>query len=382
MSERSGFDRVRNFANLVGLGGISPRTAANDERWNFVSTKVLIVNPCQGGYGGIEAFILAVAEAVRREPDFEVRICLKRSKGAKLQPDLKAMFKGEDVILCDWVDRDLIQAVRWADLVHLQNASLDVALLAKLFRKPLVLTIHHHRGREQNAYRLLRRFAVRIADERWYNSQFVWDTWEPHRKRPGSRKVPTVSKLPEGWTLPNERRGFVFIGVWIANKGIDTLVDAYALAQLDPEKWPLVLMGEGPLRRLIEYAIQRREIRGIDVLGFVDEATKADRIKNARWMVVPSKRKEGFGLTAVEARNLGVPCIITRDGGLPEAGGRQALICEPGDPRALARLLQEAAAMSETEYAERATRTRAELATELEPMEFYARAYRRIAHGK
>ena len=29
--------------------------------------KVLLVSPCQGGYGGIEAFVLAVAAAVRRE---------------------------------------------------------------------------------------------------------------------------------------------------------------------------------------------------------------------------------------------------------------------------------------------------------------------------
>ncbi len=145
-----------------------------------MSTKVLIVSPCQGGYGGIEAFVLAVAAAVRREPDFEVRICLKRTKGAKLQPNLKAMLKGEDVILCDRADRDLVQAIRWADLVHLQNASPDVALLAKLFRKPLVLTIHNYMARELSAHRLLWRFAARIADERWYNSQFVWDTWEPH----------------------------------------------------------------------------------------------------------------------------------------------------------------------------------------------------------
>ena len=343
-----------------------------------MSTKVLIVSPCQGGYGGIEAFVLAVAAAVRREPDFEVRICLKRTKGAKLQPNLKAMLKGEDVILCDRADRDLIQAIRWADLVHLQNASPDVALLAKLFRKPLVLTIHNYMVRELSAHRLLWRLAARIANEHWYNSQFVWDTWEPRRKRVASRKVPTVSTLPEGWTSPNERRGFVFIGRWIANKGIDTLLDAYALAQLDPQKWPLVLMGEGPLRSIIEYTIQKRAISGIEVLGFVDETTKAERIKNARWIVVPPNTKEDFGLTAVEARNLGVPCIITRDGGLPEAGGRQALICEPNDPHALANLLQQAAAMSEVEYADRATRTREELATELEPMEFYARAYRRI----
>jgi glycosyltransferase involved in cell wall biosynthesis len=141
-------------------------------------------------------------------------------------------------------------------------------------------------------------------------------------------------------------------------------------------------MGDGPLRTLIEYAIQKRGVTGIRVLGFVDEETKAQQMKNARWIVVPPNTREDFGLTAVEARHLGVPCIITRDGGLPEAGGRQALICEPNDVTGLARLLEQAAQMGEAEYAERAQRTRAELATELEPMEFYARAYRRILQGE
>ncbi|MGI8820261.1 MAG: glycosyltransferase family 4 protein [Chthoniobacterales bacterium] len=344
------------------------------------TTKVVIVSPCMGAYGGIEAFVLAVAEALRKEPDLEVRICLKRVKGFALQPSLKTMLKGHDVIYTDrGADRDLLDAIKWADVVHLQNTPPDVAFFTKLYRKPLVMTIHNYMTRERTLHRVLGRLAARVATERWYNSQFVWDTWEPEQKRPGSRKVPTVSKLPEGYTAPAERRGFVFIARWIANKGVDTLVDAYAQAQLDREKWPLTLMGEGPLRQLIEYAIARREIAGVRVLGFVDEATKTREIQKARWMVVPPNTRENFGLTAVEARHLGVPCIITRDGGLPEAGGTQALICDPADPVALARLLEQAAAMGEKEYAERARRTRAELTTELEPMEFYAREFRRIA---
>lgn len=346
-----------------------------------MKTKVAIVSPCLGAYGGIEAFVLAVAAAVRREPDMEVRICLKRMQGFALQPNLKTILQGENVIYTDrGADRDLIETIRWSDVVHLQNAPADVAVFAKFFRKPLAMTIHNYMTRDLTPHRLSWRVAARMADERWYNSQFVWDTWEPHRKRVGSRKVPTVSKLAEGWTPPAERRGFAFLSRWIANKGVDTLIDAYALADLDREKWPLVMMGEGPLRKLIEYAITRREIRGIRVLGFVEEATKTEQIRKARWMVVPPNTKEDFGLTAVEARNLGVPCIITRDGGLPEAAGKQALICEPNNPKALARLLEQAAAMKDEEYAERATRTREELQTELAPIAFYARAYRRLAH--
>jgi glycosyltransferase involved in cell wall biosynthesis len=142
------------------------------------------------------------------------------------------------------------------------------------------------------------------------------------------------------------------------------------------------LMGDGALRATIESEIARRGIYNVRTTGFVDETTKTLRMKNARWVVVPPNTNEDFGLTAVEARRLGVPCIITHDGGLPEAGGRQALMCEPGDARALANLLEQAAKMSEAEYAERADRTRQELTDELEPIDFYARAYREILRGE
>lgn len=344
--------------------------------------RILLVSPCQGAYGGIEAFVLAVAEAVRREPDFEVRVCFKKTKDFARQESLKRMMRDEPVEFCERADKDLLSAIRWADIVHLQNASPDVVAYTKLFRKRLVLTIHNYMTRELSLHRILWRISARFADARWYNSEFVWRTWEGEHKRAGSRQVATTSKLPQGWTPPDERIGFAFIGRWIANKGIDTLLDAYAQANLDRERWPLVLMGDGPLRALIEYAISKRGVNGIRVLGFVDEETKAREMRNARWMVVPPNTREDFGLTAIEARNLGVPCIITRDGGLPEAGGRDALVCEPNDPAALARLLERAASMDEIEYAERAQRTRAELATELEPMEFYPQAYRRICRGE
>lgn len=345
--------------------------------------KLLLISPCNGGYGGIEAFVFAVAEAARREPDFDVRVRLKRTKDFVLQPQLKQIVKREpDTDFCDRAGGELAAEVRWADLVHLQNASPDVVFLAKLRGKPLVLTIHNYMARSWSLHRLLWRVAAKLADARWYNSQFVWNTWEPHKKSPRSRKVPTVSKLPTGWTSPEERRGFAFISRWIANKGADTLIDAYALAQIDRTEWPLVMMGEGPMRPLIEYAIRKRNIAGVEVLGFVDETTKAEKIGRARWLVVPPNTNEDFGLTALEARSVGVPCIITRDGGLPEAGGKQALVCEPGNPAALARLLEEAAAMPESEYEQRAIRTRDELAQELEPMEFYARAYRQVLRGE
>ena len=75
----------------------------------------------------------------------EVRSCLKRVQNFELQPDLKEMLAGQDVIWAErGADRDLIEAIKWADVVHLQNAPPDVAFLSKWFRKRLVLTIHNY----------------------------------------------------------------------------------------------------------------------------------------------------------------------------------------------------------------------------------------------
>ncbi|MEJ7703273.1 MAG: hypothetical protein WKF47_06285 [Geodermatophilaceae bacterium] len=68
----------------------------------------------------------------------------KRVKGFALQPDLKAMLQGEDTDFVNRANRELAELIRWADLVHLQNASPDVVVLAKIFRKRLALTIHNY----------------------------------------------------------------------------------------------------------------------------------------------------------------------------------------------------------------------------------------------
>jgi glycosyltransferase involved in cell wall biosynthesis len=344
--------------------------------------KLLLVSPCHGTYGGIEAFVLAVAAAVQRESDFIVKICLKKVKNFALHPSLASMLRDQAVLFVDRAGRELADMIKWADIVHLQNASPDVVFLAKFFRRPIVLTIHNYMPKQMTLRRLLWRISARLADARWYNSNFVWRTWEGARPRGGSRKVPTTSRLPEGWTPPAERRGFVFVGRWIANKGIETLVDAYARADLDRTTWPLTLMGDGPLRGSVEARLKEQGLTDVRLPGFVDEQVKGQYMKNARWVVVPPHTNEDLGLTALEARHLGVPCIITRDGGLPEAGGSDALVCQPNDPIALARTLEKATRMSADEYAVRAQHTKEDLDREMVPLEFYSQSYRRLLHSE
>jgi colanic acid/amylovoran biosynthesis glycosyltransferase len=171
------------------------------------------------------------------------------------------------------------------------------------------------------------------------------------------------------------RQGFLFVGRLVDSKGVDVLLDAYELAGLDPAAWPLTIVGDGPLRAQLETRAARAGVPGVRFLGFVDDGMKARLLASAKWLVAPSHAHEGLGLVVLEARHAGVPCIIARHGGLPEAGGRDALVCEPRDVAGLAALLKMAATMSASEYRQRSLRTQAELAGELVPMSFYSDAY-------
>ena len=79
--------------------------------------------------------------------------------------------------------------------------------------------------------------------------------------------------------------------------------------------------------------------------GFVDDATKENYLAGTKWLLAPAKTQEDLGLTPIEARSVGVPSIVTRDGGLPESGGPSALIAAPGNVLELAECMRVAAGM-------------------------------------
>ena len=180
-----------------------------------------------------------------------------------------------------------------------------------------------------------------MPNHSWYISDFVWDSWEPLGRQSSSGKLPILSSLPTETTDFSERKGFVFASRWIANKGIRVLVEAYAQARIDHDAWPLTLIGDGPLKQeVLEKIRSLGQDTHVVVTGFISDSERNLRISKAKWMVTPPHTNEDLGLTVIEARNVKVPCIITRDGGLPEAAGSHALVCEPGDAKSLSRLLE------------------------------------------
>ena len=342
--------------------------------------RVLLAAPTFGVYGGIEVFVMTLADWLRSNTEHEIRVCFKVVEGCQVAPTLEshcARF-GSAHEFVRRGSRRLLANIRWAELVHSNTCSPDIALLSKLAGRPLVLTVHNWFRGKRGLRNRVWYFCNRIADWRTYNSAFVLRTWEPDGPRTRSDLIPTVSALPQGEVDPEQRRGFFFISRLLENKGVDVLVKAYAQARIDRSRWPLTIAGDGPRGEWARSYIAQHALEGIELLGFVTEEEKARRIAGAKWLVAPANTKEDMGLTPIEARSVGVPAIVTRDGGLPESAGPAAVLCRPGDVDDLSAGLERVTTMSEAEYCQRATLARESLRTYLRPLSDYVAIYERV----
>jgi glycosyltransferase involved in cell wall biosynthesis len=128
------------------------------------------------------------------------------------------------------------------------------------------------------------------------------------------------------------------------------LLEAYHRLSPDPNLWPLVLLGDGPLHPQVDRIVKEKNIQGVVMPGFVSEKERHRYTREAKWMVTPPHTREDLGLTPLEARSVGVPCIVSEDGGVKETGGPHALVCKPGNMDSLLACLKRAVEMEENEY--------------------------------
>lgn len=105
------------------------------------------------------------------------------------------------------------------------------------------------------------------------------------------------------------RTGALFVGRLSEEKGVDTLLDAWADLQL-----PLTIVGDGP-----EAArLQAKAGANVRFLGRLGREAVIDAMAAAAVVVVPSRWYENFPMTVVEAFAAGAPVIASGLGALNE----------------------------------------------------------------
>ncbi len=352
---------------------------------NLSGIRILMLAPCLGKFGGIETFTLNLIEFLVRN-GAEILLLRKKVLGYKSDGSI---LKSEKEIIENWTTdqrkrfssefvnpRDPIidQEIKKSNLVHLHNPMVAGAWHAKRRGIPCVMTIYNWQRKGIHPRLLFWRWAVSSVNRRFYISEFVWNTWEKKRRK-GSMRLPVISRIEAKESSPMKRRGFLFIGRWVPNKGIRILLRAYQRLSPDPKKWPLILIGDGPLRAEIEATILSKKINGVQLLGFVSEQVRHLQTRNAKWMITPPHTKEDLGLTPLEARSVGVPCIVSTDGGIKETGGPHALRCIPGDEDSLLECMLKATQMEEETYEEQCVLSKIGLEDYVRPLDEYAKEY-------
>ena len=118
----------------------------------------------------------------------------------------------------------------------------------------------------------------------------------------------------------------LYLGTLEPRKNVSVLIEAYKkLTNLHTYK--LIIVGDKGWRsesvmRLIE------NTPGVQYVGYVDAAKKAELYQNASLFVFPSLY-EGFGLPVLEAMAMGVPVITSNRSSLPEIASEKVRLVNP-----------------------------------------------------
>lgn len=147
-----------------------------------------------------------------------------------------------------------------------------------------------------------------------------------------ARVVPNPAPSHEARRVPfNERKGLVFAGRLVAEKGI---ADVIRLAELLPEM-RISVAGGGPAAPMVEEATRR--LSNVDYVGRIDRQAAKNLLGGALAVVVPSLWQEPGALVPLEAMASGTPVVVYSVGGIAEYVAKaQAGIVVEKRPEALA----------------------------------------------
>ena len=223
--------------------------------------------------------------------------------------------------------RQLPQAMRWADVVHLTAVynmpTLPVFALARLLGKPLIWSPRGALQATQDWQEAPKRFAKQRF-ERMLNTirpaKMLMHVTAPQEAATSMVHFPGVATqvIPNAVDVPATvrrsdrpigRTRLIFLGRLHPKKGIDELIAA--LARL-PGSFSLDIYGDGDAAYLAELKRAAASCAGrVCFHGHVGDADKAAAFEQADLFVLPS-HSENFGIAVAEALAHGVPVLTTQ----------------------------------------------------------------------
>jgi phosphatidylinositol alpha-mannosyltransferase len=134
------------------------------------------------------------------------------------------------------------------------------------------------------------------------------------------------------------RRNLLFVGRHEPRKGLLDLLKAYRLLRKARCECRLLVVGSGPQEREARRYVATRRLNGVEFLGRVSDAEKAQLYRTADVFVSPATGGESFGIVLLEAMAAGAPIVCSDIHGYKGVvrRGREGLLVPPRKPKPLA----------------------------------------------
>jgi len=270
----------------------------------------------------------------------------------------------ETKLICNIIKEEKV------DIVHFYQpeflTSVPLPLIKKKFNIPVLLTVNGFPGISwfygesvvdfvglsytQTAVRFLMRYADKILLYATNLKQYAKRIGVPEEK---------MVFLPEGieFNVPynnnegretvrrklgvsNNEKLITFTGRLVPVKGVNILIEAFKSLHDEYSNCKLLIVGDGPYRKLYEKQSGRLLNRAIIFTGLVKPRKVVKFLLASDIFVLPSL-SEGIPSSLLEACLCGLPCVATNTGAIPDIikKGESGLIIRPNDADALLQAL-------------------------------------------
>lgn len=224
-------------------------------------------------------------------------------------------------------------------------SGLPAVFLAKMFRKPLVISIHGgdvydpskkwspHR---HSSLRMLINWLLRQADHivaqssntkenatRYYNYNGQIEIIPLGFVQPQFQRV-TRADLD----LPEDQIILISVGRLVKRKGYEYAIRAVSQLVRQGHRVKYLILGDGPEERVLRDLARKLKIEeNIVFPGYVSEEVKYQYLSQSDVYLLPSLH-EGFGICLLEAMHCGLPIVATNNGGQIDflVDGKNALL--------------------------------------------------------
>jgi phosphatidyl-myo-inositol alpha-mannosyltransferase len=196
-----------------------------------------------------------------------------------------------------------------------------------------------------HAERIHGRIAVSAAARHFIDRYFPGD----YKVIPNGVDVPRFANAVPLARWQDGTPNVLFVGRHERRKGLLDLLKAHRILRRTGYENRLLVVGSGPQEREARRYVATRGLQGVEFLGRVSDAEKAQLFRTADVFASPATGGESFGIVLLEAMAAGAPIVASDIHGYKGVvrRDREGLLVPPHEPKELAiaigRLLDDAA---------------------------------------